>query len=208
MDDRDGDDESVEGALSSKDKRFSPLEDEAVDAAIEFCLVISILSSKSLIAILILLELETGVELPLVMMDSGTKALFLVTTSLLSVMWEEDSPFVSAMLISLLLWLTESEERDDEREAFEGTKEQRQDSMVELLFEVLPDSLLAFVGDRFTPFTFVPVRAVAGGCKQHPSVLSAPFLTVFFVPAVSLCCSPSESEVALELIRLPLSLVS
>ena len=102
--DMDDDDESVEVALSSKDKCFPPHVDDAIDAATEFFLVISMLSSKSLIAILTLLELKTGVELPLVMMDSGTKAFFfLATEALLSVAWEEDSPLTSPILISLLL---------------------------------------------------------------------------------------------------------
>ena len=59
----------------------------------------------------------------------------------------------NAVLVPLLLRLVKLD--DDEEEALECTKEQRPDSLLESLFEVLAELLLAFVEDRFTSVRFV-----------------------------------------------------
>jgi hypothetical protein len=124
-------------------------------------------------------------------MDSGTKALLVI----LSAAWEDVFPLDILMFNSFLL-----AEAEDDRDAFECTKELRPDSLLELLFELLPESLLAFVEDLLTTFPIDKVFGVAGCCF--------PFHRDFFGADVRFCCTPSESAVPLELLKLPLSLAS
>ena len=73
-----------------------------------------------------------------------------------------EGPLACVALIALLMWLLELEDDDD---AFECTKEQRPDSLLELLLDVLAEPLLLLVEDRFTSSPF-------------PMTISSPLVSV------------------------------